>query len=127
MLKPLKSKKKIETIFEKGFIIKEGSLILKAYDFKDSENSFGVSVPKKIFASAVNRNRIKRLLKEGVRAVSGSVSLSPGLSFFLIPGVAAWGHSGMKKFYPPPGLRDHSEILQNLGKFLVNLSKFITL
>ena len=54
MLKPLKSKKKIETIFEKGFVIKEGGLMLKAYDFKDSENSFGVSVPKKIFASAVN-------------------------------------------------------------------------
>ncbi len=84
MLKPLKSKKKIEAIFEKGFVIKEGGLMLKAYDFKDSERSFGVSVPKKIFASAVNRNRIKRLLKEGVRAVSGSVSLSPGLSFFLI-------------------------------------------
>jgi ribonuclease P protein component len=84
MLKPLKSKKKIETIFEKGFVIKEGGLMLKAYDFKDSESYFGVSVPKKIFASAVNRNRIKRLLKEGVRAASRSVSLSPGLSFFLI-------------------------------------------
>lgn len=84
MLKPLKSKKKIETIFEKGFIIKEGSLVLKAYDFKDSENSFGVSVPKKIFASAVNRNRIKRLLREGVKIASKSVDLSPGTSFFLI-------------------------------------------
>lgn len=84
MLKPLKSKKKIETIYEKGFIIKEGSLILKAYDFKDSENSFGVSVPKKIFASAVNRNRIKRLLREGVKIASKSVDLSPGTSFFLI-------------------------------------------
>ena len=84
MLKPLKSKKKIETIFEKGFAIKEGGLILKAYDFKDSENCFGVSVPKKIFASAVNRNRIKRLLREGVKTASKSVDLSPGISFFLI-------------------------------------------
>jgi len=84
MLKPLKSKKKIETIFEKGFVIKEGGLILKAYDFKDGESSFGVSVPKKIFASAVNRNRIKRLLREGVKLTSKPEGLSPGISFFLI-------------------------------------------
>ena len=84
MLKPLKSKKKIEAIFEKGIVIKEGGLMLKAYDFKDSESSFGVSVPKKIFASAVNRNRIKRLLREGVKTASKSVDLSPGISFFLI-------------------------------------------
>ena len=84
MLKPLKSKKKIEAIFEKGFVIKEGGLMLKAYDFKDSESSFGVSVPKKIFPSAVNRNRIKRLLREGVKTASKSVDLSPGISFFLI-------------------------------------------
>ena len=84
MLKPLKSKKKIEAIFEKGFVIKEGGLMLKAYDFKDSESSFGVSVPKKIFASAVKRNRIKRLLREGVKTASKSVDLSPGISFFLI-------------------------------------------
>ena len=84
MLKPLKSKKKIETLFEKGFIIKEDGLILKAYDFKDSESSFGISVPKKIFASAVNRNKIKRLLREGVRMASKSVDLTPGTSFFLI-------------------------------------------
>ena len=84
MLKPLKSKKKIEAIFEKGFVIKEGGLMLKAYDFKDNESSFGVSVPKKIFASAVNRNRIKRLLREGVKTASKSVDLSPGISFFLI-------------------------------------------
>ena len=84
MLKPLKSKKKIEAIFEKGFVIKEGGLMLKAYDFKDRESSFGVSVPKKIFASAVNRNRIKRLLREGVKIASKSVDLSPGISFFLI-------------------------------------------
>ena len=84
MLKPLKSKKKIETIFEKGFVIKEDGLILKAYDFKDGECSFGVSVPKKIFASAVNRNKIKRLLREGVRIASKSVDLRPGISFFLI-------------------------------------------
>ena len=108
MLKPLKSKKKIETIFEKGFVIKEGGLMLKVYDFKDSENSFGVSVPKKIFASAVNRNRIKRLLKEGVRAVSDSVSLSPGLSFFLI--------------YTDSKILPHEEVFLKVKKLIESIS-----
>ena len=47
MIKPLKSEKKIETIFEKGTHIKEGSVLIKFYDFDDGEVSFGVSVPKK--------------------------------------------------------------------------------
>ena len=108
MLKPLKSKKKIETIFEKGFVIKEDGLMLKAYNFKDSESSFGVSVPKKIFASAVNRNRIKRLLKEGVRAASGSVSLSPGLSFFLI--------------YTDSKILPHEEVFLKVKKLIESIS-----
>ena len=47
MIRPLKSEKKIETIFEKGTHIKEGSVLIKFYDFDDGEVSFGVSVPKK--------------------------------------------------------------------------------
>ena len=108
MLKPLKSKNKIEAIFEKGFVIKEDGLILKAYDFKDGESSFGVSVPKKIFASAVNRNRIKRLLKEGIRAASGSVSLSPGLSFFLI--------------YTDSKILPHEEVFLKVEKLIESIS-----
>ena len=33
----LKNKKKIETIFEKGFTIKGDGLLFKGYDFKDDE------------------------------------------------------------------------------------------
>ena len=44
MIKPLKSEKKIETIFEKGTHIKEGSVLIKFYDFDDGKVSFGVSV-----------------------------------------------------------------------------------
>ena len=64
MIKPLKSEKKIEEIFEKGTHIKEGSVLIKFYDFDDGEVSFGVSVSKKNFKSAVSRNRIKRQLRE---------------------------------------------------------------
>ena len=35
----LKNKKKIETIFEKGFTKKADGLLFKGYDFKDDERS----------------------------------------------------------------------------------------
>ena len=36
----LKNKKKIETIFKKGGLVKGKGLLLKAYDFKDGEIKF---------------------------------------------------------------------------------------
>ena len=84
MLKPLKSKKKIETIFEKGFVIKEGGLMLKAYDFNDDETLFGVSVSKRFFKSAVTRNKLKRRMRESVRKNPRINDIKKGASFFLI-------------------------------------------
>ena len=84
MIKPLKSKKKIETIFEKGTHIKGGSVLIKFYDFKDDEVSFGISVPKKNFKSAVSRNRIKRQLRELVRNCPDLKQIKKGVSFFVI-------------------------------------------
>ena len=66
----LKNKKKIETIFEKGFIIKVDGLLFKGYDFKDDEIKYGVSVSKKLFPLAVDRNLIKRRLKEQAKNLS---------------------------------------------------------
>ena len=45
MLAPLKNKKKIDIIFDKGEIIKKGPILLKFYDFNDTENGYAVSVP----------------------------------------------------------------------------------
>ena len=84
MIKSLKSEKKIETIFEKGTHIKEESILIKFYDFKDDEVSFGISVPKKNFKSAVSRNRIKRQLRELVRNCPDLKQLKKGVSFFVI-------------------------------------------
>ena len=80
----LKNKKKIETIFEKGFIIKVDGLLFKGYDFKDDEIKYGVSVSKKLFPLAVDRNLIKRRLKEQAKNVKLTRFLSKGVSFFLI-------------------------------------------
>ena len=80
----LKNKKKIETIFEKGFIIKVDGLLFKGYDFKDDEIKYGVSVSKKLFPLAVDRNLIKRRLKEQAKRVKLAEFIAKGISFFLI-------------------------------------------
>ena len=80
----LKNKKKIETIFEKGFIIKVDGLLFKGYDFKDDEIKYGVSVSKKLFPLAVDRNLIKRRVKEQAKSVKLAEFIAKGISFFLI-------------------------------------------
>ena len=80
----LKNKKKIETIFEKGFTIKADGLLFKGYDFKDDEIKYGVSVSKKLFPLAVDRNLIKRRVKEQAKNVKLTGFMSKGVSFFLI-------------------------------------------
>ena len=80
----LKNKKKIETIFEKGFTIKADGLLFKGYDFRDEEIKYGVSVSKKLFPLAVDRNLIKRRVKEQAKNVKLTGFISKGVSFFLI-------------------------------------------
>ena len=80
----LKNKKKIETIFEKGFTIKADGLLFKGYDFKDDEIKYGVSVSKKLFPLAVDRNLIKRRVKEQAKRVKLAEFIAKGISFFLI-------------------------------------------
>ena len=80
----LKNKKKIETIFEKGFTIKADGLLFKGYDFKDDEIKYGVSVSKKLFPLAVDRNLIKRRVKEQAKRVKLAEFIAKGVSFFLI-------------------------------------------
>ena len=80
----LKNKRKIETIFEKGFTIKADGLLFKGYDFKDEEIKYGVSVSKKLFPLAVDRNLIKRRVKEQAKSIKLAEFIAKGVSFFLI-------------------------------------------
>ena len=67
----LKSKKLIEKLFLEGKFIKKHPIkvaILKVNEFAIKKmNKVGFSVPKKNFKSAVDRNRIKRQLRETYR------------------------------------------------------------
>jgi ribonuclease P protein component len=84
MLRTIKGDKKIETLFEKGFLLKEKNILLKGYDFGEEESFFGVSVSKKFFKSAVTRNKIKRQLKAIVRKSPAITEIKKGVSFFII-------------------------------------------
>ena len=84
MLRTLKGDKKIETLFEKGFMFKEKNIFLKGYDFGEEESFFGVSVSKRFFKSAVDRNRIKRQLRSVVRKSPAIADIKKGVSFFII-------------------------------------------
>ena len=83
-LAPIKDKKKVDTIFKKGFLIKEKNLFIKGYDFGEEESFLGVSVSKKLFKSAVDRNKIKRQLRSVVRRSCKINKVKKGLSFFIV-------------------------------------------
>ncbi|MAS30626.1 MAG: ribonuclease P protein component [Flavobacteriaceae bacterium] len=84
MLRAIKGDKKIETLFEKGFLLKEKNILLKGYCFGEEESFFGVSVSKRLFKSAVDRNRIKRQLRSVVRKSPAVAEIKKGFSFFII-------------------------------------------
>lgn len=66
----LKSRKMISRIFSEGFAVKSFPIRIQ-FVFHEIEDfppcQFGVSVPKRNFKSAVDRNRIKRQIKEAYR------------------------------------------------------------
>jgi len=62
----LKGKKQIERLFTSGHSVGAFPLRL-VYLPSDSEHKIGVSVSKKHFKNAVDRNRIKRLLRVAIK------------------------------------------------------------
>ena len=80
-LKPIKDKKKITALFEKGRVINGENISIRVHKFKGEEPDCVISVPKKSFPLAVKRNLIKRRLKA---ALARCPANKDGGSFFLI-------------------------------------------
>lgn len=60
-------KKEFREVLKKGRMYQSPIFGLLVLDLKDEEKKFGFVVSKKISKLAVERNRVKRLLAEGVR------------------------------------------------------------
>ena len=80
-LRPIKNKKKITAIFEKGRVINSKNMSVRVLDLQDEKPGYVVSVPKKNFPLAVNRNLLKRRMRT---AIARLIKPSNDFSFFLI-------------------------------------------
>ena len=80
-LQPIKDKKKITVLFEKGRIINGENISIRVYKFKGEEQGYVISVPKKNFPLAVNRNLLKRRMRAAVARLIVPLN---DVSFFLI-------------------------------------------
>ena len=69
----LKKQKDFEKIFKNGKSFKQGSLYLKINKNDLRSSRFGFIVSKKFSKKAVERNRIKRILREVVKERIGEV------------------------------------------------------
>ena len=83
-MKPLKGNKNVEVLFSSGKRV-SSSFLHCVYLLNKEDSRFVVSVPKKknaFFTLAVDRNKIKRFLREAVRKHSKEV-LSFGGGWFM--------------------------------------------
>jgi len=80
-MKPLKGNKNIELLFNSGKRV-SSSYLHCVYLLNNEDSRFVVSVPKKNFSLAVDRNKLKRILREVVRKNSKEL-LSYGGGWFM--------------------------------------------
>ena len=80
---PIKDKKKIDIIFEKGTLLRGIDISIKLYNFNDNSLCYGLAVPKKNIRLANKRNLIKRRLR-AVVSKTLFPELKVGVSFFII-------------------------------------------
>ena len=87
-IKRLKSKKEIELLFSEGNHLGSGAVKLVCTKSYSGSLYFGFGVSKRNFPRAVDRNKIKRLMREGVKAFiqSGEYNSFCGKGFFIYSG-----------------------------------------
>ena len=68
-IKSLKNKKIIENLFKSTVSVVQNEIKVSGDNGKESPPSFCVSVPKKHFSRAVDRNKIRRRIKAALRNI----------------------------------------------------------
>ena len=83
--KKLKSKKATDQLFSSGSSMRKGPLrVVYFIESQGGEHQIGVSVGKRFFKSAVDRNRIKRLMRESYRLHQELLPVSEGNVYLSI-------------------------------------------
>ena len=82
MMKPLKGNKNINMLFSSGKRV-SSSFLHCVYLLNKEDARYVVSVPKKNFSLAVERNKIKRLLREIIRKNSVCLGIDGGWFMFV--------------------------------------------
>ena len=86
-IKRLKGKTRFNTIFNASSVFKSDFLILRLIKNDKIEHlEVAVTVSKKLFKRAVDRNKIKRLLREAIKKNENDISFS-GQCLFLYKGL----------------------------------------
>lgn len=114
MAERLKSRKLIAEVFKKGVAIKAYPLLAICYRYSDAGPEVckaGFSVPKKKLKLAVDRNRVKRLIREAYRL---------NKSEWLNPGSDGWA---IMFIWLPSVKHDFEQVEKSMVKILLKLSQ----
>ena len=82
--RPIKDKKKIALIFEKGSVVFGKYMILRFHVFENQGVCYGISVPKKKILKAVDRNKIKRRIRVQLKNILNKKPIMYGCGFFIL-------------------------------------------
>lgn len=83
----LRKTKDFQEVFGKGRGVKDGRLFLKAAQVKNEGLRFGIVVSKQVAQKAVDRNRLKRLLREAVKGFMPQVRTGYHIVLVALPGL----------------------------------------
>lgn len=87
----LRKAKDFKEVFGKGKGVRDGHLFLKARAAKSETVRFGIVVSKQVAAKAVDRNRIKRLLREAVKSCMPDIREGYDIVMVTLPGFSLVG------------------------------------
>lgn len=82
----LRKTRDFKEVFGKGKGVRDGRLFLKAREVKNKGVRFGIVVSKQVASYAVDRNRIKRLLREAVKGCMQDVRQGYDIVLVTLPG-----------------------------------------